>query len=219
MRNLFVLTIAIVVVIIGFAVYTEFNYRQFIEDLPQAPTEKSTRQQNPPSPKLGSQSTEQTAKELKESEIEIPDLQAKTFDTEDNTPKGSTAASLNQKAASPQEPIPDWRNDDDFLQPPSRDPWHQEDMSMKFVDWNKLSQDERLSMVHKSLLKEFGDIPQVRTVIAFDNRPTDLPISIDEAITHTEASLYLWPDEETRQCLVQLKQLKASGFKEFPGVK
>lgn len=90
---------------------------------------------------------------------------------------------------------------------------------MKFVDWNKLSEEDQLSMAHKSMLKEFGDIPQVRAMIVFDNRPRDFPIPIDEAIAYTEACLYLWSDETTRQSLTQLKQLKASGFKEFPGAR
>ncbi|MXV85258.1 hypothetical protein F4X88_10190 [Candidatus Poribacteria bacterium] len=57
-----------------------------------------------------------------------------------------------------------------------------------------------------------------QVIIAFDNKPKHLPTTINEAIAHTEACLYLWPDETTHQSLLQLKHLKASGFKQFLGV-
>ena len=213
MRILFLFTIAFVVAVMGFAIYTEFSTRQFAKDLPKMSVEKSSRQPNLPSLDLGSENigSEGPTSGLGSAEVEPPDSQRVTF-----VPQESTAASLNQKAEPPEVPVYDWRNDNEFRPTPSRDPWHQGDMSMKFVDFGKLSEEELLSMAHKSLLKKFGDIPQVRNVIAFDNRPKDIPITIDEAITHTESCLYLWPDEGTRQCLVQLKQLKASGFRAFP---
>ncbi|MDD9976011.1 MAG: hypothetical protein OXU27_18520 [Candidatus Poribacteria bacterium] len=220
MRNLFVLTIIIVVVIIGFAIHTELSTRKFIKDLPETPAEPlvRTQQQSPPDFESASRETKPTAEVLAETleryEGGSSDQQKAPLEI-----NGNPAVSLNQNAEPSQTPDPDWRNGDAFPQASSRDPWQQEDMSMKFVDWNTLSEQEQLSMAHKSLIKQFGDIPQVRAIIAFDNRPRELPTSIDEAIAHTEAALYLWPDEVTRQSLVQLKQLKADGFKEFPGAR
>lgn len=220
MRKLFVLIIATVVVIIGFAIHTELSTRKFIKDLPETPAEPlvRTQQQSPSDFESVPRETKPTAEVLAETleryEDESSDQQKAPLETDSNP-----AVPLNQNVESSQTPDPDWKNDDAFPQAPSRDPWQQEDMSMKFVDWNALTEQEQLSMGHKSLIKEFGDIPQVRAIIAFDNRPRELSTSIDEAIAHTEAVLYLWPDEVTRQSLVQLKQLKADGFKEFPGAR
>lgn len=213
MRRFFLFTIVFVVAVIGFCVYTEFRNRQFAKDLPPVPVEQSSRQTHQPSPDFGSENLadEGRASALEGTEDGVPDLQPMTF-----VPEGSTPEDFPQKAVSPEAPVYDWRNDDEFIPPRSRDPWHQEDMSLKFVDFDKLSEKEQLSMAHKSLLREFGDIPQVRVVMAFDNRAKDAPIPIDEAIAHSEACLYLWPDEETRQSVVQLKALKASGFRAFP---
>ena len=212
MRLFFLITIIFVVAVIGFFVYTEFRNWQFAKDLPPVPVEQSSRQTNQLSLDFGSENLtdERRASALEGTEDGVPDFQQKTF-----VPEGSTPDAFHQKAVPPA-PVNDWRNDDAFIPPRSRDPWHPEDMSMKFVDFDKLSEKEQLSIAHKSLLGEFGDIPQVRVVMAFDNRPKDAPIPIDEAIAHSEACLYLWPDEGTRQSIVQLKALKASGFRAFP---
>ena len=220
MRNLFVLTIVIVVVIIGFAIHTELSTRKFMEDLPEAAAKPLARTQQQSPPDFGSvpRETKPTAEVLAETleryENESSDQHKAPLETD-----GDPAVALNQNAESSPTPDPDWRNDDAFPQASSRDAWQQEDMDMKFVNWNALSEQEQLSIAHKTLIKEFGDIPQVRMMIAFDNKPKHLPTPIDEAIAFTEACLYLWPDEVTRQSLVQLKQLKADGFKEFPGAR
>jgi len=213
MRLFFLFTVVFVVAVIGFSVYTEFRNWQLAKDLPSVPVEQSSRQTNQPSPDFGSENLtdEGRVSALEGTEERVPDFQQMTF-----VPEGSTPDASHQKAVPREAPVYDWRNDDEFIPTQSRDPWHQEDMSMKFVDFDKLSEKKQLSMAHKSLLREFGDIPQVRVVMAFDNRPKDAPISIDEAIAHSEACLYLWPDEETRQSVVQLKELKASGFRAFP---
>ena len=115
--------------------------------------------------------------------------------------------------------IPDWQNEEEFPHASSEDPWRAEDMSTRFKDWDALSEDEQLSILEKGMLKKYGDIPQVRTIMEFDRRPKHLPIPIDEMIAFAEATLYLWPDETTRQSLVMLKQLKADGLKEIPGAR
>lgn len=221
MRNLFRLAIVLAVAMIGLTLYIELSNRKFIKNLPQAPVEKSTRQQNLSSPQLesNSQNTKQVAESFEATEDETLDLQTETRDSEPRTPQDETATPFNSEAASPHTPVPDWRNDEELLQSSPRDPWHQEDMSMKFKDWDALSEDKQLSILHKGMLKEFGDIPEVRTIIKFEKKPKHLPKSIDEMVTVAEALLYLWPSETTRQSLAQLKQLKADGFKGFPGAR
>lgn len=107
MRNLFVLTIAIVVTIIGLVIYTEVSHREFIKDLSQFPIEKSDRQQNLSSPEFGSQSqnTEQAAKRFEDAEDETLGLQAETPDMELPAPQDNTAISLSQESGSSQVPF------------------------------------------------------------------------------------------------------------------
>lgn len=219
MRKFFIFTIVFIVVVIGFTIYVEVQNRQFIQNLPQGPIELSveTRQQSPPNSgntlRETKLTTEVFVETLKQYEGKFPEQQEMPA-----APERHRDVSLNQNAETPETSDPNWWNDEEFPHSSSQDPWHQEDMSMKFINWEELSENEQLSMAHKSMLKKFGDIPQVHTIIAFDNKPKHLPTTIDEAIAHTEACLYLWPDETTHQSLLHLKHLKASGFKQFPGV-
>ena len=217
MHLLFRLTIGFIVALLGVAIYMEVRNRQFIQNLPQAPAATSVRTQQPSPPDFKSfpHETKPTAEvfaEMKERyQDESPSQQEAPSETDDRRDVPFT-----QNAETPDAPDLGWQNGGEFPHASSEDPWHPEDMSMKFKDWDALSEDEQLSILDKGMLKKFGDIPQVRTMMAFQRRPKHLPTSIDEAVTVAEAMLYLWPDEVTRQSLSQLKQLKADGFKEFP---
>lgn len=218
MRYLFKLTITFVVAIIGFAIYIEVRNRQFIQSLPQGPAESpvKTQQQAPPNFGSAPRETKPTAEvfaEMKERyQNEAPSPQEAPSET-----NGSRDVPFTQNAETPDALDLDWEKEEEFSDASSEDPWHPEDESMKFKDWDALSEDEQLSILEKGLLKKYGDIPQVRTIIEFDRRPKHLPIPIDEMIAFSEACLYLWQKESQRQSLVMLKQLKADGFKEFPG--
>ena len=110
MRNLFVLTIIIVVVIIGFAIHTELSTRKFIKDLPDTPAEPlvRTQQQSPSDLESIPRETKPTAEVLAETleryEDESSDQQKAPLET-----NGNPAVSLNQNAESSQTPDPDWR--------------------------------------------------------------------------------------------------------------
>ena len=78
---------------------------------------------------------------------------------------------------------------------------------------------------HMLILKQFGDIPQVRTVIEYElNQPNPHPnphtvtlipgdkesiAYLERLIIYLEAKVFLWPNEEgTRETLEQMKKLK-----------
>ena len=74
---------------------------------------------------------------------------------------------------------------------------------------------------HALILKEFGDIPQVRTVIEHEiNRPntghtvTLTPLDkesiayLERKIIYLEAMLFLWPSEDTQKTLEHTKRTK-----------
>lgn len=74
---------------------------------------------------------------------------------------------------------------------------------------------------HAQILKEFGDIPQVRTVIEHEiNRPntghtvTLTPLDkesiayLEREIIYLEAMIFLWPSEDTKEALEHTKRTK-----------
>lgn len=220
MHLLFRLTIVFIVFLLGSLIYIEMRDRQFIQNLPQTPAVPSVKTQQQATSNFVSSphETKPTAEvfaEMKERyRDEVPSQQEVPSE-----PGGSRDVPFTQNAEISHAPEPDWQNDEEFPHASSEDPWDPEDESMKFKDWDALSEDEQLSILEKGMLKKYGDIPQVRTIIEFDRRPKHLPIPIDEMIAFSEATLYLWPDETTRESLVMLKQLKADGLKEIPGAR
>ncbi len=214
MRILFRITIVIVVALLGVAIYTTLRSQTLIPAVPPLQVEKSTPllqvEKSAPSEKLPTPldselpRAEQPAARFEEVSDEEP-----VPDTTDLAPDPENAAS----------PLPDWRTDDETARPQSSDLWQQEDMSMKFVEWDGLSEDKQLSILEKGLLQQYGDTPAVRTVIDFQNKPKHLPTPIDDAIVLAEAFLELWPSEKARQNVIELKRLKADGFEGFPGAR
>ncbi|MCY3721072.1 MAG: hypothetical protein OXG97_02510 [Candidatus Poribacteria bacterium] len=220
MHHLFRLTIVFIVVLLGSLIYIEIRDRQFVRNLPQAPAAPSMnlQQSSPPDLKNSFRETKPTAEvfaEMKE-QYQVESSSQQQAPTETNRLQD---VPFTQNTETPDTPDLDWQNKEEFSHTSAEDPWHIEDMSLKFKDWYALPEDEQLSILDKGMLKKFGDIPQVQTLMEFDRRPKHLPLSIDEAIAVTEATLYLWPEDTTRQSLAMLKQLKANGFKEFPGAR
>ena len=72
----------------------------------------------------------------------------------------------------------------------------------------------KIDAIQSQLIKQFGDIPQIRIFIQGKRKRLEkIPFTLDERIAYTEASLYLFPNPNTRQYLKQLKQWKAEGRK------
>lgn len=67
---------------------------------------------------------------------------------------------------------------------------------------------------HAILLKEHGDIPQVRTIIAFElNIKPEVPITVtipylDREIAYLEAAMFISPNADTQKTLENSKKLK-----------
>lgn len=118
----------------------------------------------------------------------------------------------------------DWRNDDVFDSTISNSaPWKQTypesestgdtDNTYPPPDWYK-TEDPALYIeyLQAQLIKQFGDIPEVHTFVAFrEKMQFRLPIKdADEYLRFLEAQYALWPMEETRETLETLeKRIKA----------
>lgn len=117
----------------------------------------------------------------------------------------------------------DWR-DDALNNPLSKykqksDPWKHKDTiesrrarGTLITDPATMDPDALVDAIHNQLIERFGDIPQVHIFTEAKRKQfKKIPLTLDEMIERTEASLYLFPNPGARQYLKQLKQWKADG--------
>ena len=119
----------------------------------------------------------------------------------------------------------DWRDDSGFdLSFPQNDPWagiYPEDEPTDNADgtypprdWHK-TEDPALwiEYLQAQLIKQFGDIPEVHTFVAFREKGKfGIPIKdVDEYLNFLKAQYTLWPMEETRKTLENLENSIAAG--------
>ncbi len=200
MRYAYLITVVCILLIAGFAVLIEFHYRETATAPPQPA----------PAQNLPAQTAEKT-----EITTETSERSGETSETETSAPSKEAVVADTVSDSATETTPPEIRLDDRlFHQTPKQDRLHTEHQGLTFTDWNGLSEDKQQSIAHRWLFQKFGDIPQVRQVIAADKRPRGMPVSIETEIADTEATLYLWPHEETAKTLALLKQMRAAGVRE-----
>ena len=119
----------------------------------------------------------------------------------------------------------DWRDDSGFDLPfPQNDPWagiypeseptDDADGTYPPRDWYK-TKDPALYIeyLEAQLIKQFGNIPEVQTFVAYEERRKfGIPIKdVDEYLNFLKAQYTLWPMEETRKTLETLEKRMAEG--------
>ena len=119
----------------------------------------------------------------------------------------------------------DWRDDSGFdLSFPQNDPWagiypeseptDDTDDTYPPRDWYK-TEDPALwiEYLQAQLIKQFGDIPEVHTFVAFREKgKLGIPIKdVDEYLNFLKAQYTLWPMEETLKTLENLENRMADG--------
>ena len=119
----------------------------------------------------------------------------------------------------------DWRDDSGFDLPfPQNDPWagiypgseptDDADDTYPPRDWHK-TEDPALwiEYLQAQLIKQFGDIPEVHTFVAFREKgKLGIPIKdVDEYLNFLRAQYTLWPMEETLKTLENLENRMAEG--------
>ena len=80
-------------------------------------------------------------------------------------------------------------------------------------DWRKTTEDPELYTKYyfAQLLKQFGDIPELRYIIVFDLKPKD-NITIEQAIAWAEAMYRLFPSTENLRSLRFISSLPPDGY-------
>lgn len=82
-------------------------------------------------------------------------------------------------------------------------------------DWHKTADPElRAEYLHAQLLKQFGDIPAVHIIGAFELRAArGIPPAVDEYIAFLEAHNSLFPNETHQRTLEDIRKAVADGVK------
>ena len=77
-------------------------------------------------------------------------------------------------------------------------------------DWPLTKDPElRAECFHAQLIDQFGDIPQVHTVAAYQRkRELQIPVTIDDYTDFLEAQYHLWENKRTLRVLERLQQEK-----------
>jgi hypothetical protein len=79
------------------------------------------------------------------------------------------------------------------------------DIPLRYWERTDIDGETRKKYYHAELLKQFGDIPEVRYLIAYDRHPKEK--TLEQIIAKVEARYRLWPNEENRIALEQIKSV------------
>lgn len=79
------------------------------------------------------------------------------------------------------------------------------DIPPRYRERADIDEETRKKYYHAQLLKQFGDIPEVRYLIAYDRYPREK--TLEQIIAKIEARYRLWPNEENRIALEQIKSV------------
>ena len=201
MRRIILICIFLLV-LVGFCVYIEVSTRDFVDNIPKAPTSKANHK-----PQVSSvpSDTPATAKP-------VP-----SFDSEhitENTEK-DTAAVKNE--------IPiglDWTDDAaarENLEQDSSDPFSDYLVLQEAIERGTLitadtSGEELYNATYNQKLERFGDIPEVHTIMAYNRKfDSDAAISLEERIEYQEALVKLYPGSTNEKTLAYYKWLYPRG--------
>ena len=110
---------------------------------------------------------------------------------------------------------------EEFKWPPGTtgEPWELTDADVAELlainpppDWPETEDPELRNKYHfAQLLKQFGDIPEVRYIIVFDLKPKN-NITIEQAIAYSKAMYRLFPNEKNLKALRDISAVPADGY-------
>ena len=206
MKKLLVGAILAVAFACGIFLYTEWEKEEFTDNLPTPPVaEEIVDVHTHPHPH------EHPAPATESSAVEVdsgPGAGGDTVST--STEHKSEKDTAPVDAESQTEGVPQsgtaWQNDDEHEHQNTQDPFGKKRKRIEDMD-----PDELADMTLASLLRRFGDIPEVRTFVALDRKKLkNQPLTLDEHIAFTRAQYHLWPDPRTQKALEGLLEKKAT---------
>lgn len=188
----------------GIFVYTQWDKARFSETFPQPPTvEQGVKADPPDSELLPPQNSlidadsETGAEESKTStplSEQMSDADSPHVDTEDQAEDISQSVTEGQT------------DEEQKHSPPQKQPENEELPRIEDMD-----PDELADRIHASLIRRFGDIPEVHTYAVLKRkRLKNQPLTLDEHIDYRTAMLHLWPDPRTEESLKVLLEERAA---------
>lgn len=199
----------------GIFIYTEWEKKEFVKNLPALPQEFENASQHDLSPAKAENNSTAISKDRQKSEGFIKtkienearveqtsneDLWQTNQDSHDNNPEPILSLEdlwqINQDSYD--------GNSEPALSPPMA----LQDVPVSFTD---LSPEEKLEVKYKMLLEQWGDIPEVQTYFELGKKRLRNNLTLEENITRTEAILYLFPSERTEKSLMLMKWQKSQG--------
>lgn len=82
-------------------------------------------------------------------------------------------------------------------------------------DPEKMTPDERHSVVYQQLLEQYGDIPEVHTLMEYNRKwDNNTPMTLDEEIEGLTASMKIFPSDSTRKTIAYYTWLRSKGIKD-----
>ena len=207
-----------VILLIGWVIYLEIGNKNFVDNLPQAPTEEQNVHNSSKVQHLSPTTTpsdEQTVTKLITSKP--PDQQSE---------KEQTDNEVRQEAPDNY----DWRKDKESvsdLADRQLDPWRKresfgetEDRTTLITNPQEMAPDALWDATHNQLIEKFGDIPQVHLFTEMNRKLAKKnPVTLDERIAGIEAALHLFPREGTRrhlEALLKIREDVRAGKREAP---
>ena len=85
-------------------------------------------------------------------------------------------------------------------------------------DPEKMTPDERHSVIYRQLLEQFGDIPEVHTTMEYNRKwDNNISMTLDEEIEGLTAKLTIFPSDSTRKTIAYYSWLRSKGVKDRSG--
>ena len=207
MKKLLIGSILSVVSACGIFFYTKSDNKRFTDSLPQPPVieqvvDVHTHPHSHEDPLLSSSSAVEVESDsgAEENKVDTSTDQMSEAETL-QVDEGEQIEEASKTAAM-------WQTDDAHQHQSIRSPF-----AKKITRIEDMDPDELADMTRVSLLRQFGDIPEVYTFVALKRKKLkNQPLTLDEHIDFTAAQYHLWPDPRTKKTLEIFLEKRASEY-------
>lgn len=206
MKKLMIGAILSVAFACGTFFYTKWDTQRFADSLPKPPAvEQQTADTHPqhqdvPVPATPSNTVVFESETVAEENIDT------AHKSEDVSEEDTQPVEAEWQTEADSESGKAWQTDDEHEHPSTRSPF-----AKKITRIEDMDPDELADMTLASLLRQFGDIPEVHTFTALQRKKLKKqPLTLDEHIDFTAAQYHLWPDPRTKKTLDIFLEKRAS---------
>lgn len=207
MKKLLIGSILSVAFACGIFFYTKSDNQRFADTLPQPPiveqiVDVHTHPHSHEDPLLSSSSTVEVESDSGAEENRVDTSTEQMSEVE--TPQVNEAEQIEEASQT----AATWQTDDAHQHQTTRSPF-----AKKITRIEDMDPDELADMTRVSLLRQFGDIPEVYTFVALKRKKLkNQPLTLDEHIEFTASQYHLWPDPRTKKTLEIFLEKRATEY-------